>query len=141
MLQQILLTIHLLLSAAIIGLVLLQRGKGADAGAGFGSGASGTVFGARGSSTFFSKTTAVLATCFFVTSLALAYMASHRAGAGAPKSLLDQVPVSAPAPVTTTVTRVPAPAAASELPSVPENAPASAPAGAPPSAPPAPPAK
>jgi preprotein translocase subunit SecG len=137
MLQQILLTIHLLLSASIIGLVLLQRGKGADAGAGFGSGASGTVFGARGSSTFFSKTTAVLATCFFVTSLALAYMASHRAGAGAPKSLLDQVPVTAPAPVTTTVTRVPAPASSAELPSVPANAPPGAPAGAPPSPPPA----
>ena len=55
MLQQILLGLHVLLSASIIGLVLLQRGKGADAGAGFGSGASGTVFGARGSSTFFSR--------------------------------------------------------------------------------------
>jgi preprotein translocase subunit SecG len=132
--------VHLLLSASIIGLVLLQRGKGADAGAGFGSGASGTVFGARGSATFFSKTTAVLATCFFVTSLALAYLASHRAGAGAPKSLLDQVPVSAPAPVTTTVpvtTSVPAPATGSDLPSVPASAPAGAPPGAPASPPPA----
>jgi preprotein translocase subunit SecG len=134
MLQQILLAIHLLLSASIIGLVLLQRGKGADAGAGFGSGASGTVFGARGSATFFSKTTAVLASCFFVTSLALAYLASHRAGAGAPKSLLDQVPVTAPAPVTTTV---PVPASGSDLPSVPVNAPAGTPASAPPSPPPA----
>ncbi len=102
MFQTILLAVHLLLSFGIIGLVLLQRGKGADAGAGFGSGASGTVFGARGSSTFFSKTTAILATCFFVTSLGLAYMASHRVGGNAPQSLLDKVPATAPAPVTTT---------------------------------------
>jgi preprotein translocase subunit SecG len=110
MLQQILLGLHVLLSASIIGLVLLQRGKGADAGAGFGSGASGTVFGARGSSTFFSKMTAVLATCFFVTSLSLAYLASHRTST-APKSLIEQVPVTAPAPA--------APAPVSELPAVP----------------------
>jgi len=115
MLQQILLIIHVLLSVSIIALVLLQRGKGADAGAGFGSGASGTVFGARGSSTFFSKTTAVLATCFFVTSLSLAYFASHRPAATS-KSLVEQLPVSAPA-------AEPAPAAAP--------APASAPAGSP----------
>jgi preprotein translocase subunit SecG len=110
MLQQILLGLHVLLSASIIGLVLLQRGKGADAGAGFGSGASGTVFGARGSSTFFSKMTAVLATCFFVTSLSLAYLASHRTSS-APKSLVERVPVTAPAPA--------APAPASELPALP----------------------
>jgi len=117
MLQQILLVIHVLLSISIIGLVVLQRGKGADAGAGFGSGASGTVFGARGSSTFFSKLTAVLATCFFVTSLSLAYLASHRGTTG-PKSLVEQVPVTAPAPTPT-----PAPAPASELPAVPATTP------------------
>ena len=125
MLQQILLVIHVFLSVGIIGLVLLQRGKGADAGAAFGSGASGTVFGARGSSTFFSKTTALLATCFFITSLSLAYLASHRTVA-APKSLLDQAPVtSAPAPVS-----APAPAlgdvptvAPSVVPSTPPTAP------------------
>jgi preprotein translocase subunit SecG len=114
-LQQVLLVIHVLLSAAIIALVLLQRGKGADAGAGFGAGASGTVFGARGSSTFFSKTTAILATCFFITSLWLAYLASHRPDA--PTSLLDRVPatsvpaVPAPAPST--------PAPASDVPALP----------------------
>ncbi len=105
-------SVHVLIGFAIIGLVLLQRGKGADAGAGFGAGASGTVFGARGSSTFFSKTTAVLVTCFFVTSMSLAYIASHRASA-APKSLLDQVPapVSQPAaPVTATIPLPAAPA-------------------------------
>ena len=96
MLQQLLLVIHVLLSLAIIGLVLLQRGKGADAGAGFGSGASGTVFGSKGSATFFSKLTAILATCFFVTSLMLAFYASHQSS-GAPKSLLEQTPAGAPA--------------------------------------------
>ena len=70
----VILVIHVFLAVAIIGLVLLQRGKGADAGAGFGSGASGTVFGARGSATALSKATAVLATLFFVTSLALAFL-------------------------------------------------------------------
>jgi preprotein translocase subunit SecG len=124
MLQQILLALHLLLSLGIIGLVLLQRGKGADAGAGFGSGASGTVFGARGSATFLSKSTAVLVACFFVTSLSLAYLASHRGASSAPKSLLDQLPAPAkPAPVTTlpppaAPAPAPAPAAGSELPPV-----------------------
>jgi len=73
------LIVHVLISASIIGLVLLQRGKGAEAGAAFGSGASGTVFGARGSSNFLSRTTAVLATAFFLTSLGLAYLGSQRA--------------------------------------------------------------
>jgi preprotein translocase subunit SecG len=95
MLQSILITLHLTLSAVIVGLVLIQRGKGADAGAGFGAGASGTVFGARGSATFFSKATAVAATLFFATSLALTYVASQRPEA--PKSLLESVPAEAPA--------------------------------------------
>ena len=62
---------HLLLAVSIVALVLLQRGRGADAGAGFGAGASGTVFGARGSASFLSRTTAVLATLFFLSSLGL----------------------------------------------------------------------
>jgi preprotein translocase subunit SecG len=132
MLQHILIVIHLLLSLAIIGFVLLQRGKGADAGAGFGSGASGTVFGARGSSTFFSKTTAVLATCFFLTSLGLAYMASHRGAGAAPQSLLDKLPAGAPPAVTTTTTPAPAPASGSDLPALPASAPPSEPANPPP---------
>jgi preprotein translocase subunit SecG len=61
MLHTILITIHLLVATVIVGLVLIQRGKGADAGAGFGAGASGTVFGARGTHTVFSRATAVLA--------------------------------------------------------------------------------
>ena len=76
MLQHLITFVHGLLCFAIVALVLLQRGKGADAGAGFGAGASGTVFGARGSATFFSKLTAVLATLFFATSMTLAYLSS-----------------------------------------------------------------
>jgi preprotein translocase subunit SecG len=77
MLRGVILGVHVLLALMIIALVLLQRGKGAEAGAGFGSGASGTVFGARGTSTLFSKLTAVFAALFFVTSLSLAYLGSH----------------------------------------------------------------
>jgi preprotein translocase subunit SecG len=65
--------IHLLIAAALIGLVLLQHGKGADMGAAFGSGASGSLFGASGSANFLSRATAVLATVFFVTSMGLTY--------------------------------------------------------------------
>ncbi|MEO7775044.1 MAG: preprotein translocase subunit SecG [Steroidobacteraceae bacterium] len=74
MFHSFLMVIHVLCAIGIIGLVLIQRGKGADAGAGFGAGASGTVFGARGASTALSRTTAVLAATFMVTSLSLAYM-------------------------------------------------------------------
>lgn len=77
MLRGFILVIHILLALMIIGLVLLQRGKGAEAGAGFGSGASGTVFGARGTSTLFSKLTAVFAAMFFGTSLTLAYLGTR----------------------------------------------------------------
>ncbi len=83
---------HTLIAVLIIALVLLQRGKGADAGAAFGAGASGTVFGAQGSSNFFSRATAVLATAFFISSLTLAYMATQRTEA--PESLLEDVPVT-----------------------------------------------
>jgi preprotein translocase subunit SecG len=81
--------IHVLLAAGIVGLVLLQRGKGADAGAGFGAGASGTVFGARGSASFLSRTTATLAALFIATSLTLAYMGGRRVEA--PSSVIDRV--------------------------------------------------
>jgi preprotein translocase subunit SecG len=69
---------HVLIAASIMGLVMLQKGKGADAGAGFGAGASGTVFGARGSANFLSRTTAVMATLFFASSLGLAYLNGNR---------------------------------------------------------------
>ncbi len=87
-LNAILLVSQVLLSVMLIALILLQHGKGADAGAAFGSGASGTVFGARGSGNFLTKATAILATLFFVTSLGLAYLASHREG---PRSIVDSV--------------------------------------------------
>ena len=91
--QTTILIIHTLIALGIVALVLIQRGKGADAGAAFGSGASGTVFGSRGSTSFFSRATAVLATAFFATSLTLAYMSSQRSGA--PESLLENLPESA----------------------------------------------
>lgn len=72
----IFLVVHVLLALGIIGLVLIQHGKGADAGAAFGSGASSTVFGARGSASFLTRTTGILAAVFFLTSLSLAYLAS-----------------------------------------------------------------
>lgn len=81
---------HTLIALLIIVLVLLQRGKGADAGAAFGAGASGTVFGARGSGSFFSRATAVCATAFFVSSLTLAYLSSQNTSA--PASLLENAP-------------------------------------------------
>src|SRR5471032_76419 len=80
MLRGIILAVHLLLALMIIFLVLMQRGKGAEAGAGFGSGASGTVFGARGTSTLFSKLTGIFAGLFFCTSLVLAYLGSRAPG-------------------------------------------------------------
>ena len=88
MLQTVITFMHGLLCFAIVALVLLQRGKGADAGAGFGAGASGTVFGARGSATFFSKLTAVLATLFFMTSMSLAWFTT-RPQAAPPTSIVD----------------------------------------------------
>jgi preprotein translocase subunit SecG len=102
MLQQLITILHGILCVTIVGLVLLQRGKGADAGAGFGAGASGTVFGARGSATFFSKLTAVLATLFFMTSVSLAWYAT-RPEARQPDSLVDTI-------VTEPATPAPAPA-------------------------------
>jgi preprotein translocase subunit SecG len=76
MLQQIILYIHLILAISIIGLVLIQHGKGADAGAAFGSGASGTVFGSAGSGSFLTRLTTALALCFAVTSVALTLLSS-----------------------------------------------------------------
>lgn len=90
--QKVVLAGHTFIALLIIILVLLQRGKGADAGAAFGSGASGTVFGARGSSNFFSRATAVLATVFFASSLTLAYMSSQRADS--PDSLIERAPAA-----------------------------------------------
>ena len=95
MLRGFILGVHVLLALMIIGLVLLQRGKGAEAGAGFGSGASGTVFGARGTSTLFSKLTAVFAAMFFATSLTLAYLGARPTAE--PTSVLERAAQAAAA--------------------------------------------
>ncbi len=70
----LLLSFHVIIAVLIIALILIQKGKGADMGSAFGAGASGTIFGAKGSANFLSRTTAILATIFFITSLALAYL-------------------------------------------------------------------
>ena len=85
----LLLSVHILFGLAVIGLVLVQHGKGADMGAAFGSGSSGSLFGASGSANFLSRTTAVLATAFFLTSLGLSYLATN--SNKAPASVMEQV--------------------------------------------------
>ncbi|HEY1291317.1 MAG TPA: preprotein translocase subunit SecG [Burkholderiales bacterium] len=84
--------VHVLIAIAIVGLVLLQHGKGADMGSGFGGGASGSLFGATGSANFLSRTTAVLAACFFASSLALAYLATTRPREAG--SVVDRAPAA-----------------------------------------------
>ncbi len=113
--QQAMMTVVLLLqivsALAMIGLVLVQHGKGADMGASFGSGASGSLFGATGSANFLSRSTAVAATVFFCSTLMLAYFGNHRASATAEESsLLEKAPASASA---ASAVVVPASAAAS----------------------------
>jgi preprotein translocase subunit SecG len=123
MLRGFILAVHVVLALMIIGLVLLQRGKGAEAGAGFGSGASGTVFGARGTSTLFSKLTAVFAAFFFMTSLSLAYLGT-RSPAEATSVLERAVLATPPAPVATPPAAPPASApAAPGAPTAPASAP------------------
>ena len=114
MLQTLLLSAQVILSALIIGLILLQRGKGAEAGAAFGAGASGTVFGASGSANFLSRTTAVLATLFILNSLVLANLAARHT---APQSVLEALPQTSEE----TVDMVPVPGEAGdeELPAIP----------------------
>ncbi len=87
MLYSILIVAQVIISIALITLVLLQQGKGADAGAAFGSGASSTVFGSRGSANFLSRSTAILAALFFFNSLGMAYMISNQPTA---QSVVDQ---------------------------------------------------
>ncbi len=97
--QQIILLLHILTCLSLIALVVMQQGKGAEAGAAFGSGASQTVFGSRGAGTFLLKLTGSLAAVFFLTSLALNYLVSHSAKED---SVLKDLPIptsSAPAPV------------------------------------------
>ena len=112
MLESFLLVLHLIVAAVLCGLVLLQHGKGADMGAAFGSGSSGSLFGASGSANFLSRSTAVLAAVFFLSSLGLTYLGSTRT---VPKDVMQQgvmgnLPAAAKAPEAPT----PAPVAATE---------------------------
>jgi len=117
--KTLIIVVQILSALGVIGLVLLQHGKGADMGAAFGSGASGSLFGASGSANFLSRTTAVLATVFFASTLALTYLGSYHAKPSA--GLLGE---GAAAPAA-------APAAAASVPAVPA---AAAPVGASPAA-------
>ena len=112
---QALIVFHVMIALSIIGLVLLQQGRGADAGAGFGGGASGTLFGARGSASFLSRSTAILAALFFTTSIVLAYLGGKQdnksrdimEAPAAEQSHMDLPPVTQ---------KSPAPAKAADLP-------------------------
>ncbi len=107
LLHTIILTVHIIAGLSVIGFVLLQHGKGADMGAAFGSGASGSLFGATGSANFLSRVTAVLAAVFFVTSLALSYIATSSPRASG--SVMDSAPVQS------------VPAAPAQTPAVPDS--------------------
>jgi preprotein translocase subunit SecG len=98
--ETLLLGLHVVVAAALIGFVLLQHGKGADMGAAFGSGSSGSLFGAAGSANFLSRTTAILATIFFLSSLGLTYLASNRAALGPGEVMKQGVMQKAPEPAT-----------------------------------------
>ncbi|MHB1122422.1 MAG: preprotein translocase subunit SecG [Ramlibacter sp.] len=108
-----LLAVQMLTALAMIGLILIQHGKGADMGAAFGSGSSGSLFGASGSANFLSRTTAVLAAVFFAATLLLAYFGNLRAPEGG--SVLDRAATTAPAPA-------PAPAASGAAAQIPGTA-------------------
>jgi len=103
MVEILIIVVHVIVAIALITLVLLQHGRGADAGAAFGSGASATIFGARGAANFLSHLTAALATLFFITSLSLGYLYSHRSGAS---SVTEKIPANR-APVTKPVNPLP----------------------------------
>lgn len=120
--ESVLVVVHLFLAIGLVGLILIQHGKGADMGAAFGAGASATVFGSRGAANFLSRTTGILAALFFLTSLALAYFAMQ---SNEPATLMEGVK---PAPVETVAPQVPS---AVDLPVVPEtSAPVQVPAAA-----------
>ncbi|WP_346837330.1 preprotein translocase subunit SecG [Microbulbifer sp. SAOS-129_SWC] len=119
--EKLVLVIHVLTALSIIGLILLQQGKGAEAGASFGSGASQTVFGSQGSGNFFSRLTAIMATVFFVTSIGLALLAKRSSDTNVDADLPQ-------APAAVEQKAAPAPAAApkpeSDVPQMEESKPA-----------------
>ena len=94
--ENIVTVIHILAAIGVIGLVLIQHGKGADMGAAFGSGASGSLFGVSGSSNILSKLTAACVAIFFATSLTLAYMSSHRTGGSVVKAPAVKIDAAKP---------------------------------------------
>jgi len=132
MLMQLVNVLYVLIAIAIIALVLLQQGDGAQAGSGFGGGASGTVFGARGSTNFLSKSTKWLAVTFFVISLGMAMYASRQANREGPVGAPDLGVMGQPA---ATAPAAPAPAAGPQIPTAPAQPAAAAPAAAVPAAP------
>jgi preprotein translocase subunit SecG len=106
-LESTVLVLHVLTAIAVCGFVLLQHGKGADMGAAFGSGASGSLFGSAGSANFLSRTTAILATVFFVTSVGLTYLGTLH---GKPEGLMERLVPEKAAPALPSVNDVPHPA-------------------------------
>jgi preprotein translocase subunit SecG len=120
--------VHVLIAVAIIGLVLLQHGKGADMGSGFGGGASSSLFGATGSANFLSRATAVLATLFFLTSLGLAYLATNKPRGG---GVLDAVKKEMAVPATPVSDKTSAEKPAAEKPAAETPKPAPAESAAP----------
>ena len=130
MLESVLLVLHLLVAVAICGFVLLQHGKGADMGAAFGSGSSGSLFGAAGSANFLSRTTAILAAVFFASSLGLTWLASHHSG---PSGVMQQGVMEKMAPKAGELPKAGDVPKASDIPSAPgaQPAPATAPAADP----------
>jgi len=125
-LMNLVLIVQMLSALTMIGLVLIQHGKGADMGASFGSGASGSLFGATGSANFLSRSTAVAATLFFACTLAMAYFGSHlMATTGESSSILDKAAPAASAPAAASAVGSTVPGAIpGALPSVPAPAPA-----------------
>ena len=127
---------------AIIGLVLVQHGKGADMGAAFGSGASGSLFGASGSSNFLSKSTAIAAAIFFASTLALAYFGTNRPAASVSGGVMERAPAPVTAPANNAGNAVPntapAPAATAPAPAATQDVPQAPAAGVPAAPAPAP---
>lgn len=114
--ETLVLVVHVLAAVGVIGMVLLQHGKGADMGAAFGSGASGSLFGVSGSSNFMSRATAIFVAIFFATSLTLAYFSSHR---GEQSSIINLQNTAVPADtgsVTQPVETMPAEPSAKDVP-------------------------
>ena len=113
-LSNVMITVHVIAALVIIGLVLIQHGKGADMGAAFGGGSSGSLFGATGSANFLSRATGILAAIFFLTSLGMAYVATHKprvTSGGVMDGVAAPKPAASTAPVVPAAPGVPSPAA------------------------------